>query len=68
MEAVVVRLRQFRDQFRDERDQWISKALETAETPGERAAVKRELCSILGVTPQWLNKLLKGEAYRRSSD
>lgn len=66
--AVIVRLQMFRDMFRDERDEWIVKALDTARTPSERLEIKRELCVVLGVTPQWLNRLLKGDAYRKGSD
>lgn len=65
MEAVQARMGQFLDQYRAERNEWIHKAIECAETPHDRITVKHEICILLGVTPQWLNKLLRGDAYRR---
>lgn len=62
------RMKKFHVMFREERDVIIHRLLDEAKTPGERIAIKRELCTILGVTPQWLNRLLRGEAYRRSTD
>lgn len=66
--AADARMRAFRDLFRGERDEWIHHAINACETPAELREVKHEICDMLGVTPQWLNKLLRGEAYRRKDD
>jgi ribosome-binding protein aMBF1 (putative translation factor) len=61
LEAVTERMTQYRDAFRDERDKAVMRALEAGVS-------KKELADTLNVTPQWLNKLKRGEAYRRASD
>lgn len=68
IQAVDRRMMEFHIMFRDERDEAIKLLVSEAKTPGERNSIKRELCTLLGVTPQWLNKLLRGEAYRRRTD
>lgn len=57
------RLLEIRDTYRMERDEAIRYAISLG---GSRA--KKEICVIIDASPQWLNKLLRGEAYRRSSD
>lgn len=61
LEAVTERMTQYRDAFRDERDKAVIRAIEAG-------IPKKELADMLNVTPQWLNKLKRGEAYRRASD
>lgn len=55
------RMTQFVELFREERDIVIKKAVE-ARIPRATIAV------IIDASPQWVNKILRGEAYRRSSD
>lgn len=61
MEAVQRRMMQYRDAFRDERDALVIRGI-------QEGIPKKELAMILGVSVTWLNKLVKGEAYRRSTD
>lgn len=61
LEAVVERMSQFRDQFRDERDQAIHRAV-ALKIP------RKEIADTIGVTPQWINSMIRGTAYRRRED
>ena len=58
---VIKRMTEYKALFRDERDEAVRDAL-------AHGVTKKEIVQILGCTPQWLNKLLRGEAYRRSTD
>lgn len=61
LDNVGKRMIEYRNMFRDERDEAVREAL-------KKGVTKREVTEILDVTPQWLNKLLRGQAYRRSTD
>jgi hypothetical protein len=61
LDNVVVRMAEYRGMFREERDEWVRECL-------NNGVSKKDIAEILGVSPQWLNRLLRGQAYRRSTD
>lgn len=61
LEAATERTLVFRALFRDERDEAIKKAVEAKVSTAEVA-------TIVHSTPQWVNKILRGEAYGRRTD
>lgn len=58
LEAVDVRMAMFKEQFRNERDDAVKAAIELGYS-------RQEIADVLGVTPQWVNKILRDEARRR---
>lgn len=60
-EAVVERMMDYKTLFRDDRDAAVRKALELK-------VPKTLIAGELKVSTVWLNKLLRGEAYRRNTD
>jgi methionine synthase II (cobalamin-independent) len=60
-EGAEKRTQEFREMFRDERDAAIKMAVD-ARVP------KKEIAEIVHSTPQWVNKILRGEAYGRLLD
>jgi hypothetical protein len=61
LEAAGGRMTQFVEMFRDERDDAIRRAKDAG-------ATTREIAPYVKASPQWVNKVLRGEAYRRRSD
>jgi hypothetical protein len=61
LEAAVERMTTFQELFRDERDEAVRKAAEVK-------VPKTEIAAIVHSTPQWVNKILRGEAYKRRTD
>lgn len=61
LDAVDKRMAAFKEQFRIERNMAVSKAILEAKV------TKQEVADVLGVSPQWVNKLLRDEARRRVS-
>jgi hypothetical protein len=59
--AMEERVKQLVAVEREERDRAIRQAVEHGVPKSKLAA---EMC----MTPQWLNRILKGEAYRRKTD
>lgn len=61
LDAVDKRMAAFKNQFRIERNMAVSKAIEAKVS-------RQEVADVLGVTPQWINKLLRDEAKRREHE
>lgn len=63
--AATERLTRLRNEYRDERDAAIRRAVEIG---GPK--VKKDVAELIGATPQWINRLLRlgKDAYRRQSD
>lgn len=59
--AMVIRMKSILDFEREERDKAIRRAVELG-------VPKPALAKKIGVSTVWLNKLLRGQAYRRKTD
>lgn len=58
LEAVEARISFFKEEFRNERDDAVKAAIEQGHS-------RQEIADVLGMSPQWVNKLLRDEARRR---